>query len=191
MHSGPQEEHRKINMRWTRKKRLIAIFAGVVLVTLPAAAKEFYVGEPIAKNDMQLVPHYLLGIEMAPMSPGMDMGPNAVHLEIDVHATRDDKHGFKEDEWIPYLTISYTIEKVGSKFKKTGKLLAMTAGDGPHYANNVALAGDGDYRLTFHFEPPSKAGFVRHVDKETGVPDWWQPFSETWTFHFPSKPATD
>ena len=40
-------------------------------------------------------------------------------------------------------TISYTIEKVGSKFKKTGKLLAMTAGDGPHYANNV---GRPDHR---------------------------------------------
>ena len=39
-------------MRWTRKKRLIVILAGAVLVTLPAAAKEFYVGEPIVKNDM-------------------------------------------------------------------------------------------------------------------------------------------
>jgi uncharacterized protein involved in high-affinity Fe2+ transport len=167
----------------------LVVLAAVVASVTPTAAKEFYVGEPIVKNEMQLVPHYLLGIEMAPMTPGMDMGPNAVHLEIDVHAMKDDKHGFKEDQWIPYLTISYTIEKVGSKFKKTGKLLAMTAGDGPHYANNVGLSGDGDYRLTLHFEPPSKAGFVRHIDKETGVPDWWQPFSETWTFHFPSKPA--
>ena len=72
----------------------------------PAVAKEFYVGEPVVKNEMQLVPHYLLGIEMAPMVKGMDMGPNAVHLEIDVHATKNDKRGFKEDEWIPYLTIS-------------------------------------------------------------------------------------
>ena len=104
-------------MRWTKKNGLFAFLAGAVLVTPPAAAKEFYVGEPIVKNDMQLVPHYLLGIEMAPMVKGMAMGPNAVHIEIDVHATKDDKHGFKEDEWIPYLTISYTIEKVGSKFK--------------------------------------------------------------------------
>jgi periplasmic iron binding protein len=163
--------------------------AAVLLSVTSVAAKEFYVGEPVVKNDMQLVPHYLLGIEMAPMVKGMDMGPNAVHLEIDVHATKDDKHGFKEDEWIPYLTISYTVEKVGTKFKKTGRLLPMTAGDGPHYANNVALMGDGDYQLTFHFEPPSKAGFIRHVDKETGVPDWWQPFSQTWTFHYPSKPT--
>ena len=165
--------------------------AAVALGNLPAAAKEFYVGEPVVENDMQIVPHYLLGIEMAPMTHGMDMGRGAVHLEVDVHATKDEKHGFKEDEWIPYLTISYTIEKVGSNFRKSGKLLAMTAGDGPHYANNVALAGDGDYPLTFQFEPPPKAGFVRHVDKETGVPDWWPAFSKTWTFHFPSKPSSD
>jgi len=169
----------------------LVVAAAAVLATMPAAAKEFYVGEPVVQNDMQLVPHYLLGIEMAPMTKGTDMGPNAVHLEVDVHATKDDKHGFKEDEWIPYLTISYTIEKVGARFKKTGQLLAMTAGDGPHYANNVTLMGDGDYRLTFHFEPPSKAGFVRHVDKATGVPDWWQPFSQTWTFHIPGKETTD
>ena len=37
---------------------------------------------------------------------------------------------------------------------------------------------------------PSKAGFAHYTDKATGVPDWWQPFSETWTFHFPSKEAT-
>jgi hypothetical protein len=67
----------------------------------------------------------------------------------------------------------------------------MTAGDGPHYANNISLMGDGDYKVTFTFEPPSTNGFYRHVDKETGVPDWWQPFSASWTFHFPSKPASN
>lgn len=170
--------------------RVMPLVAAALAAHLSAAAaKEFYVGEPVVKNDMQLVPHYLLGIEMAPMVKGMAMESDAVHLEIDVHATKDDKHGFKEDEWIPYLTISYTIEKLGTKLKKAGQLLPMTAGDGPHYANNVALMGDGDYQVTFHFEPPSKAGFIRHVDKATGVPDWWQPFSQSWTFHFPSKPA--
>ncbi len=178
-------------MRRTTLAALVAATAAVGWATLPAAAKEFYVGEPIVQNDMQIVPHYLLGIVMSAMPKGAAMGPNAVHLEVDVHATKDEKHGFKEDEWIPYLTISYTIEKVGTKFKKTGKMLAMTADDGPHYANNVALKGDGDYRLTYHFEPPSKAGFLRHIDKATGVPDWWKPFSESWTFHFPSKEAND
>jgi len=178
-------------MKFVLRAEILAIFAAVVLAAMPAAAKEFYVGEPVVKNAMQLVPHYLLGIEMEPMVKGMAMGPNAVHIEVDAHATKDDTHGFKEDEWIAYLTISYTIEKVGTKLKKTGSLLPMTAGDGPHYANSVDLMGEGDYKLTFHFEPPSKAGFVRHVDQATGVPDWWKPFSESWTFHYPSKPASD
>jgi len=50
------------------------VAAAVLVAALPAAAKEFYVGEPIMKNDMQLVPHYLLGIGVAPMTTGMDMG---------------------------------------------------------------------------------------------------------------------
>jgi hypothetical protein len=41
----------------------------------------------------------------------------------------------------------------------------------------------------YHFKSPSEAGFIRHVDKESGVPGWWQPFSESWTFHYPSKEA--
>ena len=167
---------------------LISAFAVVAAVS-SASAKEFYVGEPVVKNDMQIVPHYLLGIEMSAMPKGTAMGPNAVHIEVDVHATKDDRRGFADGEWIPYLTVSYTLEKVGTKLKRTGKLLPMTAGDGPHYANNIEMMGEGDYRLTYTFEPPSRAGFLRHVDKATGVPDWWQPFSETWTFHFPSKAA--
>ncbi len=173
------------------RKILLSSFAAASLFALscPALAKEFYIGEPVVRNDMQLVPHYLIGIEMDPMPKNMSHGPDAVHLELDVHATKDEKHGFKEDEWIPFLTIEYTIEKTSGGFKKTGTLAAMTAGDGPHYANNVALAGPGDYRLTYRLSPPSKAGFVRHVDKETGVPPWWQPFSVSWDFHYPSKEA--
>lgn len=154
-----------------------------------SSAEEFYVGEPVVKNDLQLVPHYLEGIQMDRMPKGMSRNPKAIHLEIDVHATKDEKHGFHEDEWMPYLTIHYRIEKVGGKFKTEGQLFAMTSADGPHYANNVMLAGDGDYHVTFTFDPPSKVGFIRHVDKETGVPEWWKPFAADWTFHYPSKPS--
>jgi len=83
------------------------------------SAKEFYIGEPIVKNDLQLVPHYLEGIQMDKMPAGMSMNPKAVHLEVDVHATKSDKHGFHEDEWMPYLTISYRIEKSAGNSKPT------------------------------------------------------------------------
>jgi periplasmic iron binding protein len=150
-------------------------------------AAEFYIGEPVVQNDMQIVPNYLVGIEMDHMPPGGQMGPDTIHLEADVHATKDEKHGFPEDAWIPYLTIRYTLTKDGSKFKHTGKLAPMTAGDGPHYANNVKMAGPGTYQLTYEILPPSSNGFIRHVDKATGVPDWWKPITLHWTFTYPSK----
>lgn len=165
---------------------LAAVAAGVMFGT-QARAEEFYIGEPIVKNGMQLVPNYLVGIEMDKMPAGMAMGADTVHLECDAHATKDEPHGFAEDAWMPYLTVTYTIEKIGSSFKSTGKLVPMTADDGPHYAQNIKMAGPGQYHLTYRLDPPSKNGFLRHVDKESGVPAWWKPFSVDWTFTYPSK----
>ena len=174
-----------------RTSNLVAalILANAVAMT-PArvSAAEFYIGEPIEQDGMQIVPNYLVGIEMDKMPPGMEMGADTVHLEADVHATKNEKHGFPEDAWIPYLTIRYTLTKDGSKFKKTGKLAPMTAGDGPHYANNVQMGGPGTYQLTYEILPPSTNGFIRHVDKATGVPDWWKPITAHWTITYPSKP---
>jgi periplasmic iron binding protein len=152
-----------------------------------ASATEFHVGGPETKNGMEIVGNYLTGIEMEPMPKGSAMGPDAVHLELDIHAAKDEAHGFGEDAWIPYLTITYAIEKVGSEFKKTGQLLPMTARDGPHYANNITMDGPGQYHVSYRIEPPSKAGFIRHVDKATGVPEWWAPFTVAWTFTYPSQ----
>ena len=168
------------------------LLAGSALVASAGAvsAKEFYVGEPVVRQDLQLVPHYLTGIRMEPMADGMEMSADAVHLELDVHATKDETHGFAEDMWIPNLAIQYTLEKVGDpSFRKTGRLVPMSAKDGPHYANNVGFKGDGQYKVTFRLSPPTENGFFRHVDTETGVPVWWQPFTVDWTFAYPAKEA--
>ena len=160
---------------------------GALLVPALANAAEFYIGEPIEQNDLQIVPNYLTGIEMDKMPPGMETGADTIHLEADVHATKDEKHGFAEDAWIPYLTIRFTLTKDGASFKKTGVLAPMTAGDGPHYANNVQMAGPGRYELTYEILPPSSNGFIRHIDKATGVPDWGKPITAHWTFTYPSQ----
>jgi uncharacterized protein involved in high-affinity Fe2+ transport len=172
-------------------RKTLSVFgfaSGLVLLPALGHAEEFYIGEPVEQNDLQIVPNYLVGIEMDHMPAGMEMGPNSIHLEADVHATKTEKHGFPEDAWIPYLTIRYTLTKDGSSFKKTGILAPMTAGDGPHYANNVNMGGPGTYQLTYVIAPPSSNGFIRHVDKATGVPDWWKPMTLHWTFTYPSKP---
>lgn len=173
---------------YTRALLFAATLAGgVALLTPLASAAEFYIGEPVEQDDLQIVPNYLTGIEMDKMPPGMEKGADTIHLEADVHATKDEKHGFAEDAWIPYLTIRFTLTKDGSNFKKTGVLAPMTAGDGPHYANNVQMAGPGKYELTYEIQAPSSNGFIRHTDKATGVPDWFSPITAHWTFNYPSQ----
>ena len=128
--------------------------AGCVAV-LPALAHaaEFRIGEPVEEHGIRIVPNYLVGIEMNRMPPAAETGADTIHLEADVHATKNEKHGFPQGAWIPYLTIRFSLTKDGSTFKKTGKLAPMTAADGPHYANNVRMAGPGTYHLTYEVLP--------------------------------------
>jgi uncharacterized protein involved in high-affinity Fe2+ transport len=51
----------------------------------------------------------------------------------------------------------------------------------------MKMDGPGSYKVTYRFSPPEANGFYRHTDQETGVPPWWQPFSQTFTFTYPQK----
>jgi uncharacterized protein involved in high-affinity Fe2+ transport len=170
-------------------RAMLAAFvaAGLTTSASTALASEFYMGEPVVKEGMQFSPAYLTGIEMDRHPAGMSMSAGAVHVEIDIHAAKGESHGFPEDAWIPYLTVTLTVEKIGGGYKETLRLAAMTAKDGPHYANNFAMAGPGEYKATYVVDPPSSNGFIRHVDKESGVPDWWKPVTVSWSFTYPSK----
>jgi periplasmic iron binding protein len=158
-----------------------------LLFACGAEAREYYVGGPVHQHDMEIVANYLVGIEMAPMTANMVHGPDVIHLEADVHATADNVYGFPDGAWMAYLTIHYKLEKTGSSWTSEGVLLPMTAKDGPHYANNVKMDGPGEYKLTYRFEPPESNGFLHHTDEETGVPDWWKPFTQEFTFKYPQK----
>ncbi len=174
-----------------RKWALLAAALMGAAFVLPAAAGEFYMGEPVEKEGMQFSPAYLTGIEMDRHPAGMSMDPKAIHIEIDIHAAKGEKHGFPEDAWIPYLTVKLTVEKTGAAYKETKTLAPMTADDGPHYANNFAMAGPGEYKAAYVIDPPSSNGFIRHIDKESGVPEWWKPITLSWTFQYPSKQKSD
>jgi uncharacterized protein involved in high-affinity Fe2+ transport len=160
---------------------------GLLSLALPVQAREYPIGGPVQAHDMEISANYLVGIEMAPMPADMAMGPDVIHLETDVHATADDPHGFADGAWIPYLTIDYTITKQGSDWRAAGRLLPMTAKDGPHYANNVRMPGPGTYTVTLRYAPPETNGFLRHTDAATGVPEWWSPFTERFTFRYPQE----
>ncbi len=171
-------------MKNATKLTALAFLGGAALAS-PVCAHEFYVGGPVRAHDMEIVANYLVGIEMAPMTAAMVHGADVIHLEADVHATAGNVYGYPDGAWISHLTIHYTLQKTGSQWTSSGVLKPMTAKDGPHYAENVKVDGPGDYKLTYRFEPPEKNGFFRHVDAETGVPEWWAPFDETFTFKYP------
>ncbi len=158
-----------------------------LLAAHAAAAREYFVGGPVHQHDMEIVANYLVGIEMAPMTPGMPMGDDVIHLEADVHATADNVYGYPDGAWVPYLTINYTLRKVGTNWRAEGVLHPMIAKDGPHYADNIKMDGPGQYTATYRFTSPEASGFYRHTDKETGVPPWWTPFSQDFTFTYPQK----
>src|ERR1700704_4381863 len=134
---------------------LAPMAAVAAMVLAPAAgAREYFVGGPVHKNDMEIVANYLVGVEMAPMTPGMMHGADVIHLEADVHATADNVYGFPDGAWVAYLTIAYTIEKQGSGWKASGTLKPMTAKDGPHYADNVKMNGRGNHKVPSPFKAP-------------------------------------
>ncbi len=102
-------------------------------------------------------------------------------LTVDIRAGKRNKNGFGAGEFVPYLAVSYTLQRQGSPRALQGQLHPLVTGQGMRYANNVRLAGPGPYALTLTIEPPIKVGFGRHTDRETGVGRWWAPFQVVWT----------
>lgn len=162
------------------------LITGGLSVTHCVYAKEYPVGGPVQKNGMEIAVSYLVNIETTPMPSSMVMGKDVIHLETDVHATQDNKWGFPQDAWIPYLSVDYVVQKVGdADFLEFGQMLPMSAADGTHYAHSVKMKGSGTYRVSLKYTPPDEKGYARHTDRETGLPQWFSPFTETFTFTYP------
>lgn len=157
------------------------------LACVSAHALEYPIGKPQLKNGMEIAAVYLQPVVMDP--PGMmrDAKASDVHMEADIKATHDNANGFGDGAWIPYLGVKYEISKQGSTDVISGSFMPMVANDGPHYGDNVKLAGPGKYRLKLTVEPPGAdphSHFGRHVDKETGVGPWFKPFTVEYDFAF-------
>lgn len=165
----------------TNQFKTSALIAAMAASTA-ALAGEVPIGEPIEKNGMEIAAVYLQPVKMQPTLPGMDGAD--VHLEADIHAVKGNPNGFGAGEWMPYLGITYLIEKRGSDWSTAGAFSPMVAADGPHYAANIKLDGPGKYHLTYRILPPAYQGFQRHFDKETGVGAWWTPFEVAWDFAY-------
>ncbi|HVX98242.1 MAG TPA: iron transporter [Pseudorhodoplanes sp.] len=165
---------------------LIAVAALAAFVATPAVAKEYPIGKPQTVSGMEVAAVYLQPIEMDP--PGMmrEAKDSDVHMEADIKATKDNKNGFAEGDWVPFLVVKYEITKEGGK-SQSGEFMPMVANDGPHYGDNVKLDGPGKYKLKLTVSPPSEnkhAHFGRHTDKETGVGPWFKTFTVEYEFTY-------
>jgi len=162
-------------------KLFIAALALTVSISL-SAAEYGNAFASVERDGMSIAAVFIQPITMEPMLPGM--GAADIHLGADIKALADNPHGFPEGSWIPYLTITYSITKKGSDWKTIGTFMPMVASSGPHYAQNVKLDGAGRYILNLHIDPPPRAGFFRHTDRESGVAHWWKPIDLEWEFIF-------
>jgi uncharacterized protein involved in high-affinity Fe2+ transport len=156
---------------------------GTVAAASAASGAETPIGEAVEMNGMEIAAVYLQPVTMEPMLAGMHATTD-VHLEADIHALKDNPNGFGPGDWIPYLGITYRLEKQGSSWISAGTFMPMVAADGPHYGANIKLDGAGKYKLTYRILPPGYQGLYRHTDKETGVKEWWAPFEVQWEFTF-------
>ena len=157
------------------------------LAAAPAVALETPIGKPQKHAGMEVAAVYLQPVAMDP--PGMmkSVADSDIHLEADIRAQSDNANGFADGAWVPYLGIGYEITKAGAAQKIVGTLMPMVASDGPHYGDNVKLAGPGKYTLKLSIAPPGAsphAHFGRHTDKETGVAPWFKPFTVQYEFTY-------
>ncbi|HBG46542.1 MAG TPA: hypothetical protein DDW94_06070 [Deltaproteobacteria bacterium] len=168
-------------------KRAFIVLAFIVLYSPAAFALEVPIGLPQPLFGMDISAVYLQPIEMEPKD-----GPHAmlsreksdIHIEADIRASENNPNGFAAGEWIPNLTVTYTLIKLDTNQKIEGHLAPMVANDGPHYGDNVKMLGAGKYKVIYRIENPLKQGFGRHTDRETGVRPWFKPFEVEWEFTY-------
>jgi uncharacterized protein involved in high-affinity Fe2+ transport len=163
--------------------RLSWPLAAVLLAIIPARAA--VIGGPLLRDGVEIIPSALSGMELDRVSAGMSRWPETIFLIADVHAGKDEAHGFAEHAFIPYLSISYALTKDGAPtFKKAGLLYPIAAKGGPRYGASAEMAGPGTYHLSYIVSPPNSHGMMRQTGKD-GVAEWWKPITASWIFAYP------
>src|SRR5690242_2510972 len=126
-------------MSSTLMSRTTRLITAVALMGLAysAAAREYPIGKPALLAGMEIGAVYLQPVTMDPEGMMLKASEADVHLEADIHATKNNPNGFAEGDWMPYLQVSFELTKKGSEQVLKGDLMPMVANDGPHYGDNV------------------------------------------------------
>lgn len=170
-------------------KKLFLGFSIIASLAISSEVEEIEIGK-VEQCGMELAAVYLQPMDMAPQKDLQAKGAD-IHIEADIHALKNNGNGFEEGDWIPYLGIDYTLKNLDNGVSKQGTLVPMVAKDGPHYGLNLAMEKDaskkfnpGNYQLIFHIKSPEQQGLRRHTDHQTGVNQWCDDFSVSYTFKY-------
>ena len=176
-----------MNRRRCSRTVLALLFAVSLAVPRATWAVEVPIGKPKTLHGLRIAAVYSEAVSMDEYWGGPPADEADIHLEADIHAIKGNRYGFRAGEWIPYVSIHYTLELLGTEERLSGQLWQMMAKDGPHYGLNLKMPGPGRYRLTYRIGSPQEWGLARHTDQESGVDPWWEPFEVEWTFQYPAK----
>jgi uncharacterized protein involved in high-affinity Fe2+ transport len=110
-----------------------------------ASAKEYPIGKPqiVSPAGMEVAAVYLQPVEMEPAGMMRAAKDSDVHLEADIKATKGNKNGYAEGDWIGYLKVDYELTKVGGAKPLKGEFMAMVANDGRTTAITSAARAAG------------------------------------------------
>lgn len=174
-----------------RISRLSPLVTLLLALNLPAAqALEYPIGTPQNVAGLEVAAVYLQPIDMEPDGHMRKASESDIHIEADIHALANNPNGFPEGAWVPYLLVRFEVTKLGSGEVIKGDMMPMVASDGPHYGDNIKLAGPGKYRVKFTVmapnapENPMGMHFGRHTDRATGVRPWFKPVQLEWDFAY-------
>lgn len=164
----------------------VLLVCSTLCLAIPAAASEFKlsnaVGERIVRNLMTIEGSYMQPIVLEQGRENRPRDQSDAYFVAHIKAASAHPHGFSKFAWIPFLNVSYSLEKLDGTWRDNGQLTAAIGKFGPHYGANVKLKGVGRYRYTVHVAPPDK-GINRLVDWENGI-TWWDPFDVSWDFTY-------
>ena len=127
----------------------------------PAMALETPIGLPQSIYGMEIAAVYLQAIEMEPKDGPFAMlsrEKSDIHIEADIRAAENNPNGFAAGEWIPNLTVHYTLIKLDTNQKIEGHMMPMVANDGPHYGDNIKMLGVGKYKVIYKIDNPPQTG---------------------------------
>jgi uncharacterized protein involved in high-affinity Fe2+ transport len=179
-----------VSFRFIRPALLPLLTLCAALSAPSSAATEFKLqnkaNERIVHNSMTIEGGYIQPIILEDGRENLPREQSDAYFIAHIKAASANPHGYSKFAWIPYLDVSYTLEKTdpGSQWIQQGTLSPALAKFGPHYGANVKLDGVGKYRYTVHVAPPEKGkGINRLIDRENGV-TWWEPFEVSWNFTY-------